>query len=122
MTRTQNRKSETLRASRDQSSTAKMAKDNNEKGLVHDANRNPKQEFRNVAAIVPTIKHGGKCVEKDNEILCTKNDGKRVLVTIFHGIDVKIEAGDRKWLTPKNNKGKETFRIGNDDVSSLENM
>jgi hypothetical protein len=209
--------SETLRASRDQSSTAKMAKDNNEKGLVHDATRNPKQEFRNVArestkshdaarnpkqefrnvarestkshdaarnpkqefrsvvresrarrkptknkkefrnvaresrarrkptrnkkefrnvaqarkpkqefrkvaVIAPPIKHDGKYVEKDNEILRTKNDSKRMLLKIFHGIEVKSEAGDRKRLTSKNNKGKETLRTGNGDVSSLESV
>ena len=84
--------------------------------------RNTNQEFRKVAVIAPAIKDDGKYVEKDNEILRTKNDSKRMLLKIFHDIEVKSEAGDRKRLTSKNNKGKETLRTRIDDVSSLESM
>ena len=84
--------------------------------------RNTNQEFRKVAVIAPAIKDDGKYVEKDNEILRTKNDSKRMLLKIFHSIEVKSEAGDRKRLTSKNSKGKETLRTRIDDVSSLESM
>ena len=46
--------------------------------------RNTNQEFRKVAVIAPAIKDDGKYVEKDNEILRTKNDSKRMLLKIFH--------------------------------------
>ena len=61
--------------SRDQSSTAKMARDND------------------------------KYVEKGNETLRTENESKRMSVAMFHDVDVKTEARDNKRLTSKENKG-----------------
>ena len=59
--------------SRDQSSTAKMARDNDE------------------------------YVEKSNETLRTKNESKRMSVAMFHDVDVKTEARDNKRLTSTDN-------------------
>ena len=86
----------------------------NEKGTIHDAARNPKQEFRNIAkepakdtstwnpkqefqnivrdtaarhtrqdfrniaTVVPAIEHARKYVEKGNKTLRTKNESKRM--------------------------------------------
>ena len=69
------------------------------------AARNPKQELRNVATVLPAIKHAGKYVEKGNEALRTKNESKRISVVMFHDVNVKSEARDNKRLTSKENKG-----------------
>ena len=50
---------------------------------------------------------------EDNEVLRTKNDSKRMLVTV---IDAKSEAEGSKRLTSKDGKGKATLRTESNDV------
>ena len=75
--------------SRDQSSTAKMARDND------------------------------KYVEKGNETRRTENESKRMSVAMFHDVNVKSEARDNKRLTSKENKGEEALHSKNDKKEML---
>ena len=65
------------------------------------ATRSPKQEFRNVAKNVPAIKLAENFIEKGNETFRTKNESKRMLVPIFHSMDMKSEARGNERLNSK---------------------
>ena len=75
--------------------------------------RNPKQEIRTVTGVTPAVKLTEECVEKGNKTLRTKNESKKMLVTVFHGIDVRCQAEDNKWLTSRENMGEETLHSKN---------
>ena len=81
----------------------------NETDLIHDAARNPKQEFQKFTRYIPAIKLAWQYAEKGNKTLRTKNKSEKMSVTIFRGIYVKSESRDNKRLTSKKSKDKETL-------------
>ena len=81
--------------------------------------RNPKQEIRTVTGVTPAVKLTEECVKKGNKTLRTKNESKKMLVTVFHGIDVRCQAEDNKWLTSRKSMSEEALHSKNNKKEML---